>query len=71
MNILKSPTVSGEIFPLSMEFVKSCFKKNYKAATYKQINILNIDNDTDCLGDEITSNKKKIQIFTKIVILFF
>ena len=36
-------------------------------ATYKQINILKIGNDTDCLGDEfISENIKKILLVHNI-----
>ena len=47
---IKSSNVSGEIFPLSMEFEKkyNCFKKEFKS-DYKERNILKTDNDTDWL----------------------
>ena len=35
-------------------------KRNDDKATYKQINLFKIDNDTDCLEDEISLNKNKI-----------
>ena len=31
----------------------------YKAIIYEQKNILKIDNDIDCLGDDFTMNKNK------------
>ena len=34
-------------------------KKYLQPCHYKQINILKIDNDRDCLGDEITMNKNR------------
>ena len=56
--LIKSSNISGEIVSLSMEFEKKkkiVALKKWKSK-YKQINILKIETNTDCLGDEITLN---------------
>ena len=50
-------------------YLYSCFKKECKRS-YKQINILKIDNTTDCLENEITLNKNKEYKYLGKIILF-
>ena len=49
-----SPFINGKKFEKIV-----ALRTEYRVTMYKQMNILKIDNDTDCLGNEIILNKNK------------